>query len=158
MAYFRMDQTIARIVQSVQSVRSVRVIFFLVMIFSATAVLRAQAGRGGINGTITDPSGAVVSSAKVTLVNRANGLTQHTLTTAAGLYTFVSLSPGQYRVTASKNGFESVAQDGVSITVDQVSVVNVGAAGWLRVGCGDRYRDERPGRDQQLNRRTVDYG
>ncbi|MBB5055613.1 hypothetical protein HDF16_000282 [Granulicella aggregans] len=90
----------------------------------------SQAGRGGINGTITDPSGAVVGGAAVTLLNSANGATQRTRTTAAGLYTFVSLNPGQYKVTASKDGFESVAQENVTVTVDQVSTVNVA----LRVG------------------------
>jgi hypothetical protein len=66
----------------------------------------------------------------VTLLNSANGAAQHTRTTAAGLYTFVSLNPGQYKVTASKDGFESVAQENVTITVDQISTVNIA----LRVG------------------------
>ena len=90
----------------------------------------AQAGRGGISGTITDPSGAVVPRAKVTVHDPATGAAQQTVSSAAGLYSFVSLSPGTYQVTASLKGFESVAQDHVTVNVDQVSTVNIG----LRVG------------------------
>jgi hypothetical protein len=90
----------------------------------------AQAGRGGIDGTVTDPSGASVSGATVTLSNHATGLTEHTITTAAGQYTFVSLNPGQYQVTATQKDFETVAENNVAVSVDQVTVVNIA----LRVG------------------------
>jgi hypothetical protein len=88
-------------------------------------VASAQAGRGSISGTITDPGGAVVPGAQVVLLNRATGLTQHTVTSAAGLYTFISLNPGVYQVTASQTGFASVAQDKITVSVDQVTEVNI---------------------------------
>jgi len=90
----------------------------------------AQAGRGSISGLVTDPSGAIVPGARVTLLDRANGIEQHSATNADGLYTFISLNPGVYKVTASQRGFESVAQDNVNVTVDQKSTVNIA----LRVG------------------------
>jgi hypothetical protein len=85
----------------------------------------AQAGRGSISGQITDPSGAVVSGAKVTLLNRANGTELHSATNAGGLYTFISLNPGVYQVTASMEGFETVAEGNVNVTVDQATTVNI---------------------------------
>lgn len=88
----------------------------------------AQAGRGGVSGLVTDPSGAAVPAAKVTLLNHATGISQTTVATAAGLYSFVSLTPGNYQVTASAPGFEGVAHDNVSVTVDQVSTVNIALA------------------------------
>jgi hypothetical protein len=91
---------------------------------------RAQAGRGSINGTVTDPSGAIVPGASVTLSNHDTGLTEHAVATAAGLYTFVSLNPGQYQVTVSHKGFETTAQNNVTVSVDQMTVVNIA----LRVG------------------------
>jgi outer membrane receptor protein involved in Fe transport len=110
--------------------RAVR-IFLCLVIAAFTAVAGwSQAGRGGISGLVTDPSGALIPGAKVTLLNRATGLAQQTLTTTAGLYSFVSVNPGQYQVTASQKGFESVAQDKVTVTVDQVTSVNIA----LRVG------------------------
>ncbi|HEY1900835.1 MAG TPA: carboxypeptidase regulatory-like domain-containing protein [Terracidiphilus sp.] len=92
----------------------------------ATATVAwAQAGRGSINGTVTDPSGAVVRGADVTLSNHATGLTQHAVTTAAGQYTFVSLNPGQYQVSASQKGFQTTSENNVAVNVDQVTLVNI---------------------------------
>src|SRR5271165_1606243 len=100
-------------------------LFTWILIMIAGTAAFAQAGRGGINGLVTDPSGAVVSGAKVAAKNRATGLSTSTVTTAAGLYSFVSLNPGTYEVTASRKGFEAVAQDNVPVTVDQTSTVNI---------------------------------
>src|SRR4029077_2515403 len=100
------------------------------MILLAGISAFAQAGRGGISGTITDPGGALVPGAQITLLNPATGVTQHTVTSGAGLYTFISLNPGVYQVTASQSGFASVARDKVTVNVDQVTEVNIA----LRVG------------------------
>jgi len=94
-------------------------------LLGATTIARAQAGRGSINGTVTDPNGAVIPGATVTLTNHATGLTEHSVATAAGLYTFVSLNPGQYQVTASHKGFETTTQNNVTVSVDQMTVVNI---------------------------------
>ncbi len=101
-----------------------------ILILCASAAGFAQAGRGSVSGLVTDPAGAVVSGANVTLLNLANGVAQHSMTNAEGLYSFISLDPGVYKVTASKTGFETVAQDNVNVTVDQKSTVNIA----LRVG------------------------
>jgi hypothetical protein len=95
------------------------------LLLSAGTALWAQAGRGSISGLVSDPSGAVVSGAKVTALNLATKTSQSTVTTGAGLYSFVSLNPGSYKVTASGKGFESVAEDNVPVTVDQVSTINI---------------------------------
>ncbi|MGB8259905.1 MAG: carboxypeptidase regulatory-like domain-containing protein [Terracidiphilus sp.] len=90
----------------------------------------AQAGRGGINGLVADPTGAIVPGAKVTALNRSTGVAQSTVTTGAGLYSFISLNPGTYRVTAVMKGFETVVHENVQVSVDQVTIVNFA----LRVG------------------------
>ena len=105
-------------------------LFAWILTLCVTSAALGQAGRGGINGLITDPSGAAVPAAKVTALNHATGVTQSTITTAAGLYSFISLSPGNYEITATAKGFAGVAQDKVSVSVDQVSEVNI----VLRVG------------------------
>jgi hypothetical protein len=64
------------------------------------------------------------------LQNKATGTTQRTVTSGAGLYTFVSLNPGIYQITASQTGFAKVVQDNIGVTVDQVTEVNIA----LRVG------------------------
>ena len=96
-----------------------------VLCLCAASVALAQAGRGSISGLVSDPAGAVVPGAQVTLLNQATGLTEHTVTTAAGLYSFISLNPGVYQVTASQKGFASVARDKVTVSVDQVTEVNI---------------------------------
>src|SRR5580704_8694127 len=101
-----------------------RIFICISMVLMTAGTAWAQAGRGGVNGTITDPTGAIVPGAKVALINQATGTAQHTVSTAAGLYTFVSLNPGQYQVTASQKGFETTAQNNVTVSVDQVTLVN----------------------------------
>jgi Carboxypeptidase regulatory-like domain len=94
-------------------------------VFLAEIALFAQAGRGTISGTVTDSAGAVVQGAQVALLNRATGVTQHTVTSAAGLYTFISLNPGVYKITVTQTGFRSVVRDNVNVNVDQVTPVNI---------------------------------
>jgi hypothetical protein len=96
----------------------------LLLLCAATAAL-AQAGRGSISSLVSDPSGALVAGAKITLLDHATGVAQHTASTAAGLYSFVSLNPGVYKLTAAMQGFESSAVDNVNVTVDQASTVNI---------------------------------
>ncbi|HKS83819.1 MAG TPA: TonB-dependent receptor [Candidatus Acidoferrales bacterium] len=85
----------------------------------------AQAGRGGVSGTITDPSGGVISGAQVVLLNKATGVALHTTTNSAGLYSFVSLNPGVYQITANQTGFAKIVQEKVSVNVDEVTEVNL---------------------------------
>ena len=96
-----------------------------ILFLCAASVALAQAGRGSISGLVTDPAGALVPGAKVVLLNPATGVTQHTVTSSGGLYTFISLNPGVYQVTASQKGFKNVAQEKVTVTVDQVTEVNL---------------------------------
>ncbi len=113
------------------TVKTVRTFLTVGILFlCAGSVAFAQAGRGSISGTVTDPSGALIPGAQVVLLDPATGVTQHTVSSSAGLYTFISLNPGEYRVTASQTGFASVAQDKITVSVDQVTQVNLS----LRVG------------------------
>ena len=104
------------IVKTVRNFLSVCILFLC-----AGSVALAQAGRGGISGLVSDSSGASVRGATVTALNQATGVTQHTVTSDAGLYSFVALNPGLYAVTASQKGFENVARNNVTVTVDQVA-------------------------------------
>jgi hypothetical protein len=92
--------------------------------------LWAQGGRGGISGLVADTSGAVVPGATVTAINSATGTKLSTISTGAGLYSFVSVAPGTYDVSATAQGFDTVVQKNVHVTVDQVTTVNLA----LKVG------------------------
>src|SRR6185295_10904106 len=68
------------------------------MIFTCSLALLAQTtvSTGMILGTVTDPTGAVVSGAKITITNRATGQPITTSTTSAGVYVSGALIPGDY--------------------------------------------------------------
>ena len=85
----------------------------------------AQAGRGTISGTVSDPAGAVAPGVEVVLQSKATGLTERTVTSGAGLYAFVSLNPGVYQVAVSQTGFAKLELNNVVVTVDQVTAVNI---------------------------------
>ena len=72
-------------------------------------VLLAQTtiSTGSIVGTVTDPSGAVVSGAKVTITNKATGQIVTTTTTSSGTYASGALTPGDYQVRIEGQGFKT---------------------------------------------------
>src|SRR5919198_3680240 len=70
------------------------VVAVMLVLLTGTAVLHGQTFRGTILGTVTDPSGAVVSGAKVTVRNVATGLERTTLTSGDGSYTIPELPIG----------------------------------------------------------------
>jgi len=74
---------------------------------------------GDITGTITDPSGAVIAGATVTLTSVDEGSVQTTTTSQAGVYRFSLLKPGRYAVVASQAGFEK-AERKMELVVGQL--------------------------------------
>jgi hypothetical protein len=79
---------------------------------------------GGISGTVTDPSGAVVPNATLTLKSNTTGEVQQTTTSATGLYNFPLLKPGSYSVSISQSGFRGVNQK-VDVLLGQIIPVNI---------------------------------
>lgn len=104
---------------------SLLVVLLPLLLCSLAYRLPAQAGRGGLNGLVTDSTGAVIPNAKVELLNNGTGVEQSTLTTSAGLYTFVSLNPGTYQVTVSMAGFETSTRKNIQVNVDQETTANI---------------------------------
>jgi len=79
---------------------------------------------GDLTGTVTDPSGAVVSGAAVTLASVDSGSTQTATTNAAGVYRFSLLKPGDYLMKVSQSGFKSVSIR-VPVAIGQVTTYNL---------------------------------
>src|SRR5277367_704242 len=81
--------------------------------------LSAQSTFGSVSGTVTDASGSAVPDAQVTLTN-VNTASKQTYTTGAdGLYSFVNLNPGEYRVDFEKAGFKHTKRDSVVVQEQQ---------------------------------------
>ena len=89
----------------------------------STGVLLAQTATG-INGTVTDSSGAVVVGSQVEAMNTATGVLNRTVTSSAGTYTFPNLLPGTYKVTVTGAGFDSSVNNGVVVSTDRIATVN----------------------------------
>src|SRR5512140_972654 len=89
----------------------------LVFVLLAVAGLSAQTFRGTILGTVTDPSGAVVSGAKVTVKNTGTGLERTTATSGDGSYSLPELPIGTYNVTVTQSGFQTFVATGVTVDV-----------------------------------------
>ncbi|HEX6505787.1 MAG TPA: TonB-dependent receptor [Terriglobales bacterium] len=89
------------------------------------AALQAQTFRGAINGTVTDPSGAVVAGANVKATDVATGVNHSIFTTTDGQFALQDLPLGSYRVTVSAKGFRDTTFDKVPVTAGSVYTLPV---------------------------------
>ncbi|MGC2552642.1 MAG: carboxypeptidase-like regulatory domain-containing protein, partial [Candidatus Sulfotelmatobacter sp.] len=79
----------------------------------------AQSTYGSITGSVADSSGAAVTDATVTVTNVGTQEKRTQSSGADGLFTFVNLFPGQYRVDVEKQGFKHFARTDVTVQVQQ---------------------------------------
>jgi hypothetical protein len=92
-----------------------KLIAALLFVLSVGLPAMAQTYRGAINGTVTDPSGAVVPSAQVKATNKATGIEHATLSTSDGQFAFQDLPVGTYTVVVSAQGFPTFTVDDVLV-------------------------------------------
>ena len=97
--------------------------FVLVLFFSVTGY--AQTFRGAINGTVTDPSGALVAGANVKATNTATGVVLSTVTTSDGQFAFQDIPLGSYKVAVTASGFSPVTVDKVQVTAGVIYTLPV---------------------------------
>jgi outer membrane receptor protein involved in Fe transport len=88
-----------------------------------------NANTGEIKGAVTDPSGAVVADAKVSIKDVQTGVVTPTATNRAGLYDVPFLVPGEYTITFSKSGFRDFVRSGVVLQIETLEI-----DGTLQVG------------------------
>jgi len=101
----------------------------LLILFLAEVTLLAQTPTGMIVGTVTDPTGAVISSAAITIVNRATGLTRTSTTNPDGSYAVPALPVGFYEIRAGAVGFSTLVQQ-ASVAAGSTTTVDLS----LRIG------------------------
>src|SRR3989442_9038079 len=95
------------------------------LLLVSSAMANAQVTTADLVGTIKDSSGAVVPGVTVALTNEATGLRRLTTTSAGGSYSFTSLQPGRYRLTAELPGFRKVERTGVELQVNQRAQIDL---------------------------------
>ena len=97
---------------------------FLVLPAFSAALLFGQY-RASLQGTVTDPNGAVVPGATVTLTSNETNIPHVVTTTDAGTYTIPSLAPANYQLTVEKAGFAKKVFSDVTVLGEQARSVNV---------------------------------
>ena len=102
---------------------------FALLVAAASAFGQAG-GTGTIQGTVTDPSGAVVAGASVIATNMATGIQTDRKTTDAGFFALALLPAGEYTVTVKAAGFQTFTQE--RVVVDALQVVGLSAK--LQIG------------------------
>ncbi len=101
----------------------------LALLLAATAVL-AQAPTGDITGTVSDPTGAVVSGATITLINPLTNFQRVVKSNEAGVYSLPALQPGRYNLKVEMQGFTAQLRNDIELQVAQVARLDFA----LRVG------------------------
>jgi len=111
---------------SVKSLRFCAVVFAsaLAALTLSTELVQAQIATASINGTVTDPSGALIPTATVTVKNLATNVERSTATNSAGNYVLVNINPGHYTVTVRKDGFTTATQADFELQVNQTSTLD----------------------------------
>ena len=90
--------------------------------------LPAQTFYGSVVGTVTDPSGSAVPLANVTLTNLGTADRRTQQSDGAGIYQFVNLVPGQYKIEVEKSGFRRFSREPITVEVQSAVRIEIGRA------------------------------
>jgi len=97
-------------------------VFLLCFLWPGGAL--AQVDRVNLNGTVTDPSGAVVPKARVEIVSPDTGLKMSALTGTTGIYSITDVPVGKYNLTITHEGFKVFVVTGLELFVNEPRTVN----------------------------------
>ena len=96
----------------------------VLVVLACASFAPAQIATGGVNGNVTDPTGAVVPGATIKLTNEATGVETPSKTNETGNYLFVGVQPGTYTLKVEMTGFRSVEAKGLKVGVSQTVTQN----------------------------------
>lgn len=100
-------------------------IFRLASVLLLGTMLSFSQQFSSLSGTVTDPSGAVIPGATVTIESVDRGFTREAITDEGGRYVFPQIQPGRFKVTAKASGFPDTIVNNVILEVNQPGKVNV---------------------------------
>src|SRR6266853_2444613 len=101
--------------------RIVLVLFSLVL---SIPITQAQY-RAGIQGVVLDAQGNTITGATVTLTSKETNKANQSTSDSAGVYNFLSLPPGRYRIEAEMTGFKKKVMENVIVEAEQTQGVNI---------------------------------
>jgi hypothetical protein len=105
--------------------QSLLVTIILTVAGSPSLFGQAASGTATIGGAITDPTGAAIPGADVTVRNADTNVSRDLRSNEAGIYEAVSLQPGTYEVKVTKPGFSTLTRTGVTVSVGQRAVIDM---------------------------------
>ncbi|HVO99880.1 MAG TPA: carboxypeptidase-like regulatory domain-containing protein [Bryobacteraceae bacterium] len=94
-------------------------------VFFLTSILAFGQAGSSLSGVVSDPSGAVIPAASLTLTNIATGVEQTTQADSGGRYNYPSVAPGMYKLIAKHPGFSDVIVNNIELLVSTATTVNV---------------------------------
>lgn len=94
---------------------------FMLVTITTDQLVQAQVLYGSLVGTVEDPSGAVLSGASVTVINKDTGQQREATADDSGSYAFRDLQAGIYDLKVVQSGFKSYLKPGVTITINNVA-------------------------------------
>lgn len=95
------------------------------LVSSGGANAQGVGSSADLNGTVTDPAGATVPNATVTVTDTAKGIQRSTQTDEHGFYRISGLAPSNYKVTVEHAGFQTEIMSGVLLAVGQTVVLDI---------------------------------
>jgi hypothetical protein len=101
-----------------------RVVLAVLFVSCLGLAVTGQTFRGAINGTVTDPSGAVVPGAQVKATDKATGIDHATISTSDGQFAFQDLPVGAYNVVVAAQGFPALNVDNIPVTQGAIYTLN----------------------------------
>src|ERR1700730_13985810 len=107
------------------SLRHALLAFLPVLILALSSSLYAQSGGATLQGTVTDPSGAVIPNAHVRIVSMTTGVVHDAVANGNGIYSAPDISAGQYTVSIAAPGFSSKVNNDVLLSVGAVRDLDV---------------------------------
>src|SRR5581483_5294322 len=104
-------------------VKLIRLGSSILLLLGASGLLLAQS-TGAIQGTVADPTGAVLPNATVAVMNQATGETHVLKTDSAGLYSLPGLAPGNYKIEVRSQGMQTVVASDLVVAVGMTTTQN----------------------------------
>jgi hypothetical protein len=105
-------------------IKSLKFFFLTCCLFILPLVVRAQVGESSLAGLVTDPSGAVIPSAKIALMGVDGSVIRSVTSREDGTYLIPTLLPGRYTLTVSVAGFEPQRTEPFDLTADKTAAIN----------------------------------
>lgn len=102
----------------------------LVLTLFASIRVNAQAVGATLSGTVSDPSGAVIAGAQISIKNKGTDVTRTLTSDSSGFYSAPNLLPGSYEITVTATGFSTSVQSNITLSVGAQQLLNFG----LKVG------------------------